>query len=35
MPTVILFNPAGEEVTRFTGFKPADDFVALLDQHQL
>ncbi len=35
MPTVILYNPAGEEVTRFTGFKPADAFVALLDQHQL
>lgn len=35
MPTVILYNPAGEEVSRFTGFKPAGDLVKLLDQHNL
>jgi thiol:disulfide interchange protein DsbD len=35
MPTVILHDAAGQEVTRFTGFKPAKDFVALLDQHNL
>jgi thiol:disulfide interchange protein DsbD len=35
MPTVMLFSPSGEEITRFTGFKSADDFVALLDQHNL
>lgn len=34
MPTVILRND-GQEVTRFTGFKPADDFIALLDQYNL
>jgi thiol:disulfide interchange protein DsbD len=35
MPTVMLFDPSGEEIARFTGFKSADDFVAVLDQHNL
>jgi thiol:disulfide interchange protein DsbD len=35
MPTVILYDPSGAEVTRFTGFKPAGDFVALLDKKGL
>ncbi len=35
MPTVIVHDETGQEVTRFTGFKPARDFIALLDQHNL
>lgn len=35
MPTVILHDASGQEVTRFTGFKPAKEFVALLDEHNL
>jgi thiol:disulfide interchange protein DsbD len=35
MPTVILYDPSGAEVSRFTGFKPAGDFVALLDKKGL
>jgi thiol:disulfide interchange protein DsbD len=35
MPTVMLFDPSGSELARFTGFKSAKDFVALLDQHNL
>jgi thioredoxin:protein disulfide reductase len=35
MPTVMLFKPSGEEITRFTGFKSAGDFVSLLDQNNL
>lgn len=35
MPTVMMFDPSGEEIARFTGFKSADDFVAVLDQHNL
>jgi thiol:disulfide interchange protein DsbD len=35
MPTVMLFDPSGQEITRFTGFKSAPDFVAVLDQHKL
>lgn len=35
MPTVILFDPSGKEVSRFTGFKPASEFLALLDKHAL
>jgi len=34
MPTVIL-QEDGREVTRFTGFKPAEEFIALLDSHNL
>jgi thiol:disulfide interchange protein DsbD len=34
MPTVIL-QEGEREITRFTGFKPADDFIALLDRHNL
>ncbi|MBI5059768.1 thioredoxin family protein [candidate division KSB1 bacterium] len=35
MPTVILYDATGDEVTRFTGFKPARDFLSLLDEHNL
>ena len=35
MPTVILFADNGDEVGRFTGFKPPNDFLAFLDQHSL
>jgi thiol:disulfide interchange protein DsbD len=35
MPTVILYDPAGGEITRFTGFKSERDFIALLDRHGL
>jgi thioredoxin:protein disulfide reductase len=35
MPTVILISSSGDEVTRFTGFKPARDFISLLDEHNL
>ena len=35
MPTVILYDPAGEEITRFTGFKSGRDLLALLDRHSL
>ncbi|MBU0690356.1 thioredoxin family protein, partial [bacterium] len=35
MPTVIFINSEGEELTRFTGFKSADDFIALLDKYNL
>ena len=35
MPTVILYDPAGEEIARFTGFKSERDFIALLDRHGL
>lgn len=35
MPTVILFNPSGGEIARFTGFLPARDVLALLDRHRL
>jgi len=35
MPTVILYDPAGSEITRFTGFKSGRDFIALLDRHGL
>ncbi len=35
MPTVILHSSTGQELTRFTGFKPAKDFLALLDEHNL
>ena len=35
MPTVILYDPTGEEVARFTGFKPPDQFLAFLDQNSL
>lgn len=34
MPTVIL-QEGDREITRFTGFKPAKDFIALLDRHNL
>lgn len=34
MPTVIL-QDGEREITRFTGFKPAEEFIALLDQHNL
>jgi len=34
MPTVIL-QDGEREITRFTGFKTADKFIALLDQHNL
>ncbi|MBL0060644.1 MAG: thioredoxin family protein [bacterium] len=34
MPTVIL-QEGDREITRFTGFKPAEEFIALLDQHNL
>ncbi|MCB9367026.1 MAG: sulfite exporter TauE/SafE family protein [Calditrichaeota bacterium] len=34
MPTVIL-QEGEREVTRFTGFKPAEEFIALLDRHNL
>ena len=35
MPTVIFIDESGEELTRFTGFKPADDFIAILDKYNL
>jgi thiol:disulfide interchange protein DsbD len=35
MPTVIFYDPAGEEITRFAGFKSERDFIALLDRHGL
>jgi thiol:disulfide interchange protein DsbD len=35
MPTVIFLDPSGEEITRFTGFKSAGDFLALMDTHNL
>jgi len=35
MPTVMMFDPMGREVARFTGFKSGADFLALLDQHGL
>ncbi|MBU1637602.1 thioredoxin family protein, partial [bacterium] len=35
MPTVIFINSDGEELTRFTGFKPAPEFIALLDKYNL
>ena len=35
MPTVIFINGAGEELTRFTGFKPADKFIDILDKYNL
>jgi thiol:disulfide interchange protein DsbD len=35
MPTVIFINETGEELSRFTGFKPADEFVKMLDKHNL
>jgi thiol:disulfide interchange protein DsbD len=35
MPTVILYDPVGTEVARFTGFKSARDLVSLLDHHSL
>jgi thioredoxin:protein disulfide reductase len=35
MPTVILYDPAGGEITRFTGFKSERDFIALLDRYGL
>jgi thiol:disulfide interchange protein DsbD len=35
MPTVILFAPSGDELGRFTGFKPPKDFLSFLDQHSL
>jgi thiol:disulfide interchange protein DsbD len=35
MPTVILYDPAGTEVARFTGFKSGRDLIALLDRHSL
>jgi len=34
MPTVIL-QEGEREITRFTGFKPAEEFIALLDRHNL
>lgn len=34
MPTVIL-QKGDREIARFTGFKPAEEFIALLDQHNL
>jgi thiol:disulfide interchange protein DsbD len=34
MPTVIL-QKGEREIARFTGFKPADEFISLLDQHNL
>lgn len=34
MPTVILLE-SGAEVARFTGFKPANEFLSLLDEHSL
>ncbi len=35
MPTVIVYDPQGEEVGRFTGFKAPEQFLAFLDQHSL
>ncbi|MCC6476513.1 thioredoxin family protein [bacterium] len=35
MPTVILKESGGEEITRFTGFKPSGEFLSLLDEHSL
>ena len=35
MPTVILFAESGDELGRFTGFKPPKDFLSFLDQHSL
>jgi thiol:disulfide interchange protein DsbD len=35
MPTVILYDPEGVEVARFTGFKKGQDLLSLLDQHSL
>lgn len=35
MPTVIFIDGEGEELTRFTGFKPADEFIAILDKYNL
>ncbi|RPH93266.1 hypothetical protein EHM69_10725, partial [candidate division KSB1 bacterium] len=35
MPTVILYDPSGGELTRFTGFKSASGFIALLDRNKL
>lgn len=35
MPTVILYDPAGTEVARFTGFKNGRDLIVLLDRHSL
>ena len=32
MPTVIVFNPEGEELSRFEGFKPAEDILTLLQK---
>jgi thioredoxin 1 len=32
IPTLILFQD-GNEVTRFTGFRPKQDLVRLIDQH--
>jgi thioredoxin:protein disulfide reductase len=35
MPTVIFYNPQGDEVTRFTGFLPPKEFLALMDKNNL
>jgi thiol:disulfide interchange protein DsbD len=35
MPTVIFLDPSGEEITRFTGFKPASELLALMDDSGL
>ncbi|MFH1010450.1 MAG: cytochrome c biogenesis protein CcdA [bacterium] len=35
MPTVIFLDSSGEEIVRFTGFKSAGDFLALMDEHSL
>jgi len=35
MPTVIFLDSSGEEIVRFTGFKSARDFLALMDEHSL
>lgn len=35
MPTVIFLDPSGSEIARFTGFKPADRMLALMDAHNL
>jgi thiol:disulfide interchange protein DsbD len=35
MPTVILLESGGDEKSRFTGFKPANEFLSLLDENNL
>ena len=35
MPTVIFIDDTGAELARFTGFKPADEFIKILDKNSL